>query len=138
MNSYFEMMVLSASPLELIRLLYRKAATGIQDAREHLRRGRIEERSAAINNVYAVLMELTSSLRAEEAPELAGRLKSLYGYMQLRLVEANLQQRDEPLDEVLGLLTTLAEAWNAEPHLERQAADPDESGDRSYRFAVSA
>ncbi|MES1258042.1 MAG: flagellar export chaperone FliS [Acidobacteriota bacterium] len=115
MNPYLEQMILSASPVELIRLLYQRAIGSAREAREHLREGRVEKRCASINVVYAVLTELTSSLRAEDAPELAEKLNGLYGYMQGRLVEANLQQLDEPLVEVIGLLTTLAEAWNAVP-----------------------
>src|SRR5206468_2046051 len=35
----------------------------------------------------------------------------LYDYMQRRLLEANMKQADAPLSEVLGLLSTLSEAW---------------------------
>jgi flagellar protein FliS len=115
MNPYLEQMILSASPVELIRLLYQRAIGSARDAREHLRNGRIEERCASVNIVYAVLTELTSSLRAEDAPDLTTKLNGLYTYMQGRLVEANLKQLDEPLVEVIGLLSTLAEAWNAVP-----------------------
>lgn len=115
MNPYFEQMVLSASPVELIRILYQRGIGSLRDAREHLKNGRIQQRCASINNAYAVLTELTSSLRADDAPELTAKLNGLYGYMQGRLVDANLNQSDEPLTEVIGLLTILAEAWNAVP-----------------------
>jgi flagellin-specific chaperone FliS len=39
MNTYFEQMVLSASPLELIRILYRQADSAVRKAREHLKEG---------------------------------------------------------------------------------------------------
>ena len=115
MNPYFEQMVLSASPVELVRLLYQRAIGAVRDAREHLRQGRIQERCNSVNIAYAVLTELASSLRAEDAPELSANLNALYSYMQARLVEANGQQLDGPLLEVLGLLSTLAEAWQAVP-----------------------
>jgi flagellar protein FliS len=113
MNQYFEQMVLSASPVELIRLLYQKAIASTRNAREHLKCGRIPERCSAINNAYLVLRELTGSLREDAAPELTKQLGALYAYMQGRLIEANLKQQDEPLADVLGLLTTLAEPWSA-------------------------
>lgn len=113
MNQYFEQMIMSASPIELIRLLYQKAISSVREAREHLAARRIIERAGAINKAYLVLAELNQSLRADEAPELAARLSGLYAYMQRRLLEANLKQKDEPLAEVLGLLMTLAEAWDA-------------------------
>lgn len=60
---------------------------------------------------YSVIAELLSALRQETAPDLVRRLQSLYFYIQQRLLDANAQQADQPLAEVLGLLTTLEEGW---------------------------
>jgi flagellar protein FliS len=147
MNPYFEQMVLSASPVELLRLLYQRAISAVRDAREHLREKRIAERCASLNIAYAVLTELTSSLRADDAPELSANLNALYGYMQQRLLDGNLNQDDEPLREVLGLLSTLAEAWQAVPdpwsaeavqHPLKAVASTNAGHDGGRRIAVSA
>jgi flagellar protein FliS len=145
MNPYFEQMILSASPVELIRLLYQRAIASVRDAREHLKHGRIAERCASINVAYAVLLELTGSLRDSDAPELTANLKALYVYTQGRLIDANLKQQDEPLAEALGLLTTLAEAWNAVPDAPlAETFNPYDSAtsstgmDTGIRFAASA
>lgn len=128
MNPYFEQMILTASPMELVRLLYKRAISSVRDGREHLRLGRIAERSASINNAYAALLALAQSLLAESSPELVDRLMGLYDYMMRRLVEANFKQIDEPLAEVLGLLSTLAEAWDAVPDTpENRAEEPAQS-----------
>jgi flagellar protein FliS len=111
-DAYLESRVLSATPVELVHLLYRGAIAAVQDARHHLADGRIAERSKAISKACAILTELTAALNHEAGGELAGRLAALYDYMQRRLLEANLQQTDPPLGEVLGLLATLAEAWS--------------------------
>jgi flagellar protein FliS len=112
MNPYFEQKILSVDPIELIRLVYQRARSCVADAREHLRHKRILERSAAINRAYMAIHELLSALQPEVAPELCGRLQSLYLYMQKRLLEANMRQEDPPLAEVLKLLTTLEEGWS--------------------------
>jgi flagellar protein FliS len=142
MNQYFEQMVLSASPVELIRLLYQKAIASTRNAREHLRCGRIPERCSAINNAYLILGELARALREEEAPELAKRLRALYVYMQGRLLEANQKQDDEPLAEVLGLLVTLAEPWTAgmevQPAVPKQWSLTTRGSDGAGGFAISA
>ena len=52
------------------------------------------------------------SLDHERGGELSQRLAQLYDYMQRRLLEANAKQIDEPMAEVLGLLSTLGEAWD--------------------------
>jgi flagellar protein FliS len=120
-DRYLESRVLSATPLELVRLLYQEAIGAVQDARHHLANGKILERSRAISKAGAILTELATALNHEAGGELAARLAGLYDYMQRKLLEANFQQVDPPLAEVLGLLATLAEAWT---EISRPAAPP--------------
>jgi flagellar secretion chaperone FliS len=115
MNPYFEQMILSASPIELVRLMYQKAISCVADARDHLKAGRIRERSQAIGKAYAIIAELMVSLDVDKAPALALNLRRLYCYMQERLIEANHTQKDAPLAETARLLITLADAWQAVP-----------------------
>jgi len=117
-------MILSASPVELVRLMYQRAIASVADAREHLQAGRIRERGRAINKAYAILAELLVTLDAEQAPELAANLRRLYCYMQERLIEAHFRQQDGPLEETGRLLTTLADAWREVPET-RQSGESD-------------
>ena len=112
MNPYFEQQILSSEPIELVRLLYNCVIGCVREAREHVKARRIAERSQAIAKAYEALSELLSSLRVEAAPEVASRLSNIYCYLQQRLLDANFQQSDAPLGEVLGLLSTLLEAWD--------------------------
>jgi len=133
MNPYFEQVILSASPVELVRLMYQKAIASVTDARDHLKAGRIRERSQAINKAYAILAELLISLDAKQAAELATNLKRLYCYMQERLIEANFTQKDGPLAETVRLLSTLADAWQFVPeitaeHQQDYASERSEEG----------
>lgn len=111
MNAYFDQMVLSATPVELVRLLFQKAVAKVREARVHLKEKRIEERSAAIGLAYRIVGELMNSLDSSADPVLTQRLKALYCYTQERLVEANLKQIDKPLVDALAVLTTMADAW---------------------------
>jgi flagellar secretion chaperone FliS len=110
-DAYLEGRVLSADPLELIRLLYGGASNAVRQARRSLADGDIAGRSRAITNAYDILAELAGSLDHTRGGEIAGRLLALYDYLQRRLIDANVQQADGPLAEVLGLLATLSEAW---------------------------
>jgi flagellar secretion chaperone FliS len=111
-DAYVESRVLSADGIELIRLLYQACTSAVRDARRHLENREIAERSRCITKAWEILAELVHSLDRERGGEIAARLGGLYDYMQRRLLEANLQQADAPLAEVLGLLTTLSEAWD--------------------------
>ncbi len=112
MNPYFERKVLDADPIDLVRLLHQHAIARVKEAREHLAAGQIAPRVKAITQAYAVMTELTNSLRPDVSKELSGQLRSLYMFIQQRLLDANLTQTDKPLVDSLGVLTTLLEGWN--------------------------
>lgn len=112
-DAYLESRVLSADPVELIALLYQACTARVREARTHLVAGRILERSQSINRAHEILTELSTSLDFDRGGEISQRLSLLYHYMQRRLLEANVEQADAPLVEVLGLLTTLNEAWES-------------------------
>ncbi len=112
-DAYVESRVFSADGIELIRLLYQACTSAVRDARRHLENREIAERSRCITRAWEILAELVHSLDRERGGEIAVRLGGLYDYMQRRLLEANIQQADAPLAEVLGLLTTLSEGWDA-------------------------
>ena len=111
MNRYLEEKILTAEPVELIRLVYQVAIASVRDARSHLREGKIAKRATSINCAWKAVAELNGALDAEVAPELVIRFRDLYLYIQGRLVQANCEQSDDLLSEVLVLLTTLSEGW---------------------------
>ncbi len=113
---YLESRVLSADPIELIRILYEHALQSLADARLSLAGGDIAGRSKSISRVIAILSELEGSLDHEVGGPISRNLADLYQYMRQRLLESNLRQEDAPLAEVESLLRTLGEAWkNAQP-----------------------
>jgi len=108
---YQEMEVCTASPLQLIVMLYDGAAQSLQEAREQLKRGDIEGRTRSLNRAIAIISELQASLNFESGGQIAMSLESLYSYMKTRIVASNFGQTAEPLDEVIPLLTMLRSAW---------------------------
>lgn len=114
---YLEARIMSASPVELIGILYGAAQQSVREARRQLAVGNAAERSREISRAVEILVELSCALDREKGGALSGQLVELYDYMVRRLAEAHLRQEDPPLEEVLRLLATLAEAWN-------EVADP--------------
>lgn len=121
-DAYLEAEVLNADPVQLVRLLYRGAIEAVGAARQHVRAGRIAERSKQITRATEIVAELAQSLDHEQGGDLSRRLAGLYDYVQHLLVEANVKQVEPPLAEAEKLLTTLAEAWETcQPARERKA-----------------
>jgi flagellar protein FliS len=129
-QNYFDDEVLEASPLKLVQLLYRGALESLASARRYLRSGDIRAGSLAIDKAMAIVNELLLSLDKRQGGELGCNLVQLYGYVQRLLMQANFEQREAPLIEAEGLLSTLLEAWTncALPEQETDAlrceADP--------------
>jgi flagellar protein FliS len=110
-NSYEQNRILSASPMELVRILYTAAVRAVRNARESLSAGDISARSREIGTAQVILLELANSVDPSKGKDVSERLIALYDYMQGRLAEANAEQKDGPLAEVSSLLGTLQEAW---------------------------
>jgi flagellar protein FliS len=110
-QTYLEDQILGADPLELVCLLYRGTIESVRCARTCVAENRIADRGRAISKALAILVQLSGSLDHTVGNPLSRNLAELYDYMQRRLLEANLQQKAEPLAEVEGLLATLSEAW---------------------------
>lgn len=121
-DHYLAGRVLSASPLELVRILYGGAIEKVREARRHLATGDIGARSREISSALEMIVELSGALDRERGGEVARNLVELYDYIERRLLEANLRQEDAPLAEVLGLLMTLQEAWD---ELQLRASVPE-------------
>ncbi|MCS6953070.1 MAG: flagellar export chaperone FliS [Bryobacterales bacterium] len=110
-DAYLESRVLSATPLELVRILYRLAIERLREAKAHQAAGDVTARSKSLTKTSEILAELTVSLDMARGGALSARLAALYQYMQSRLLEANFRQDMALVDEVIGLLSTLLEAW---------------------------
>jgi flagellar protein FliS len=129
-DAYLESRVLAADPVELVSLLYQACTQAVREARCYLAAGQIAERSREINKACAIVIELATSLDHDRGGEISQRLALLYDYMERRLLQANMQQSDAPLADVLGLLTTLSEAWagvrqpEAKPAAESSKSQP--------------
>ena len=112
-SAYLESRILSASPLDLVNILYEHAILEVEEARRHLAGGNVAARSRSISKAIAIIGELQSSLDHDAGGEIAANLTRLYHYMRQRLTTGNVQQSDAPLAEVGALLESLGEAWRA-------------------------
>jgi flagellar protein FliS len=112
-TAYLETRILSASPLDLVNILYEHAVIEVQAARQYLADGDVAARSKSVSKVIAIIGELQSSLDRDAGGEIASNLERLYQYMRERLTAGNFQQSDAPLAEVGRLLESIGEAWRA-------------------------
>jgi flagellar protein FliS len=108
---YLEQEILSASSLQLVHITYQSAINELRDARRNMAARNIKEKCANFCQASALIGELLCSLEMEAGGEIAVRLKALYEYMLAQLLQANLKNLDEPVAQVISLLSTLDEGW---------------------------
>lgn len=107
-----ETSVSSASPEQLISLLYDGARSAIFRARAALEQGNIPARGQAISKAIDIVGNgLRAVLDHEAGGEVAANLSQLYDYIERCLLLANLHADADRLAEADRLLADLASAW---------------------------
>lgn len=108
-----ETSVVGASPHELIVMLFDGAIVALKSAIQLMNAGDIPGKGHAISKAILIIDGgLRASLNKEAGGQIAVNLDSLYEYMSMQLLQANLKNRLELLHEVLTLLEDLRSSWN--------------------------
>jgi flagellar protein FliS len=102
---------MTAGPEELRQLLLEGAIRFLRQGIDGLNAKNYEQSFSGISQSRAIVMELMTSVRADQAPELAERVQSLYSFMYTELVEASFSKDVARLSKVLDLLEFERETW---------------------------
>lgn len=108
--------VLTASPGQLVLMLYDGALRALALSREAFTRPEDDARRIEIINqqllkAQAIVSELQAGLNFEAGGEMATTLNRLYDYYNRRLFEANMRKQEAPVIEVERLLGELRAGW---------------------------
>src|ERR1700689_662722 len=89
-QNYLRTRVLTATPEQLQMMLYDGAIRFADAARSAILKKDWEGTYNNSSRAMKIITELSSSLKRDAAPELCGRLASLYNYIYRKLVDASL------------------------------------------------
>lgn len=107
-----ETSVATASPHQLILMLFDGALLAMAKADNAMQKKQIAEKGQAISQAIDIISNgLGASLNFSAGDELANRLAALYDYMCTRLLHANLHNDQAALNEVSHLLGEIKSAW---------------------------
>jgi flagellar protein FliS len=110
-NAYKNNEVMTASRTKLVVMLYDGAIRNLKLAKLSIDERNIEKTNTCIIKAQKILSEFMSTLNFEEGGDIAKNLMSLYEYMYRRTVRANIDKDQGILDEVIGYLEELRDAW---------------------------
>lgn len=107
-----ESAVMSASPHQLVVMLFDGALSALVRARLFLEQDQMPQKGEALSKAINIIDNgLKAGLNREVGGDLPGNLASLYEYMVRRLLQANLRNDADAISEVEMLLTNIADAW---------------------------
>ncbi|AUH00388.1 flagella export chaperone FliS [Prodigiosinella confusarubida] len=107
-----ESSVMSASPHQLIVLLFDGAHSALVRARILMQKGDIQGKGNALSKAINIIINgLKAGLDTEGNDELVDNLSDLYDYMSRRLLHANQHNDEQAIIEVDILLENIADAW---------------------------
>lgn len=122
---YREAELASATPGQLVVMLFDKLLLTVRRARVAMEGGAVEERSGQILRAHDMLTELRVSLDFEAGGELARQLDALYDFALRELLEANRTRSVAKLDAVARICGELRDGFaGAVAQLQGPAAAP--------------
>ena len=114
-QSYRQVATQTASPGQLVVLLYNGLIRFLEQARAGFALDDPKEFNETINNnlqrAQAILNELNQALNMAEGGEFAHRMRGLYDYFDRRLQESNMAKTEPGIIEVIKHVTALRDAW---------------------------
>ena len=110
-QEYRKNAVLGASPAGLVVMLYDGALRFIEGGRLAMRAKDLPRQNDLLQRAQRIVLELTSTLDRDKGGEIAANLSSLYDFVLDRLMRANIEDLETPLDEAANTLRELREAW---------------------------
>lgn len=104
--------VLSASPHQLVLMLFDGFLECVAQARGAIASRSIEQKCKAIIRAVRIVDEgLKANLNLKQGGKLAADLDALYGYITMRLTQANLSNDAAALEECAKLIEPVRSAW---------------------------
>ncbi len=109
-QAYRDTSILTASPEQLVVMLYDGAGRFLRQAEVTMGDGSYLQAGERLSRAEAILDELLATLDMD-AGEIAERLQAIYVFCKTRLIEARIERDPVRVAQVAKLLGELREAW---------------------------
>jgi flagellar protein FliS len=109
-QAYRDSAVLTASPEQLVVMLYDGAVRFLRQAEVAMSEGAWLHSFEKLSRGEAILDELLATLNMDTG-EIAERLQAIYIFCKKTLIESRVQRDAEKIGQVVALLVDLREAW---------------------------
>jgi flagellar secretion chaperone FliS len=108
---YRELAVQTASPLEVVVMLYDRLIRDLRQAADAIRIHDIEERVKQSNHALLILQELELMLNFEQGGETAKQLARVYSHVRAKIIESQIKLDPAILVRQAEFMLQLSQAW---------------------------
>ena len=109
--AYRQQSILTATPGQLVVMLYDGCLRFLHQAAYALRDGNVREAGVRLSRAEAIVDELLSTLDLERGGVIASRLQGIYVFCSRELLRARAERDAAAIDAVGELLGELRDAW---------------------------
>ena len=110
-KAYLATQVSTSSQGDLLLMLYDTAIKHLHQAVEKMQAKDFAGKGVLISKAINIISELQESLNKERGGDISKNLFQLYFYCNTRLLTANLKMKPEMVEEVIGILSGLRQAF---------------------------
>lgn len=119
-NNYLSNQVNTASPEQLLLILYDGAIRFTRQAIIGIEQNKPEVRRHGVSKTMAILSEFSNTLNFEAGGEIAEDLDALYNFMIRELIQVNIDNNIEKLKVVEELLVDLRQTWGKAVEIDKK------------------
>ena len=102
----------TASPAQLVLMLYDRALKSLMQVQQATLPGDLEFVNRELQRAQDIVTELRLALDFEQGGAIAQQLSALYGFCLDRLVTANIRKELDGIEDVRSVLAGLRDAWD--------------------------
>jgi len=110
-QAYRESAVMTASPTQLVVMLYDGAGRFLRQAVALQQEGRALDANRPLDRARAIVEELLATLDIERGGDVATRLQAIYVFVLGELTDQRFKPDPEALAKIVTLLAELRESW---------------------------
>jgi len=138
MNQYQNNQVMTASPEQILIMLYDGAIRFVRQARLAIVDGRQGDKATAISKTIAIITEFSNTLDFEVGGDIAQDLNRLYDFMVRELSAVNARSNAERLNPVEKILQDLRDAFTEAIEINRRSPNQSTSAAANDSRAAAA
>ena len=114
-NTHVETSVSEATPHRLTEMLYEGVIKHLRVTKVFMEQKNFEKKSEHVNKALTIIMSLRESVDLGKGGDVAQNLYALYDYCYRQLSKASFENDVTMIEEILGYIEGLSEAWSQMP-----------------------